>query len=229
MDLAQLASYLQRDARELGKLASRGHLPGHKIAGEWRFHPAEINHWLETQMHSYSEQELTALEHGASRSQQQQPLISGLLTEATMAVPLPASTRASVLKELVQLAAQSWNVYDPEALLQAVRQREELGTTALEGGVAIPHARPLPNMLGDDVLAYGRTGTRIPFGAPHGGLTDIFFLVCCRDNRTHLQTLARLSRLLRQPGFIHDLRGAETAAETLQVIADAEGALLVAK
>lgn len=37
MDLGQLASYLQRDARELHKLANRGHLPGQKIAGEWRF------------------------------------------------------------------------------------------------------------------------------------------------------------------------------------------------
>jgi len=53
---------------------------------------------------------LTALEHGASRSQEQQPLISGLLSEATMAVPLAAGTRASVLKELVRLAEQTWEV-----------------------------------------------------------------------------------------------------------------------
>jgi len=108
-----------------------------------------------------------------------------------------------------------------------MRQREEQGSTALEGGVAIPHCRPLPNLLGDNIVAYGRTVARIPFGAAHGGLTDIFFLVCCRDNRTHLQVLARLSRLLRRPGFVHDLRAAETVAETLQVIEAAEGALLV--
>jgi PTS system nitrogen regulatory IIA component len=229
MDLEQLASYLQRDARELGKLASRGYLPGHKVSGQWRFNQAEINQWLETQMPSYTEKELTALEQGAARSRAQQPLISELLSEATMAVPLAASTRASVLKELVRLAEQSWQVYDPEAVLQAVRQREELGSTALEEGVAIPHPRPLPNVLGDEVLAYGRTAAALPFGAPHGGLTDIFFLVCCRDNRTHLRVLARLSRLLRRPGFLEDLRAAETVPETLQVIEAAEGALIVAE
>jgi len=226
--LEELASYLQRDVRDLHKMASRGHLPGHKVSGQWRFHPAEISHWLETQMPSCSEQELTALEYGTTHARAERPLIAGLLAEATMAVPLAASTKASVLKELVRLAEQSWHIYDLDAVFQAVRQREELGSTALEGGVAIPHPRPLPNLLGDNVLAYGRLGAPIPFGAPDGDLTDIFFLVCCRDTRTHLSVLARLSRLLRRPGFLDELRTAETVAETLQVIEAAEGDLLVA-
>jgi PTS system nitrogen regulatory IIA component len=138
-------------------------------------------------------------------------------------VPLAASTRASVLKELVRLAEQSGQVYDPDAILTAIRQREEMGTTALESGVAIPHPRrPLPNALGESVLAYGRTASGIPFGAAHGSLTDVFFLVCCRDEATHLRVLARLSRLLLQPGFLDDLRGAESAAESRALIEAAE-------
>ena len=43
MDLDELADYLQRDARELNKLASRGHLPGHKVSGRWRFARAEAD------------------------------------------------------------------------------------------------------------------------------------------------------------------------------------------
>src|SRR5437879_1317158 len=197
MTVDQLAHYLQRDARELQKWASRGYLPSHKVSGEYRFHPTEINHWLETQMHAYTEQELTRLEQGAAgRGPDQQPLITTLLSETTTAVPLHAGTKASVLKGLVKVAEQSWQVYDPDAILEAIRQREEIGTTAVEGGVAIPHPRrPLPAALGDSVMAFGRLVNPIPFGAPHGGLTDLFFLVCCRDDRTHLRTLARLSRL----------------------------------
>ena len=51
----------------------------------------------------------------------------------------------------------------------------------------------MPNALGESVIAYGRTTTGIPFGGERGALTDIFFLVLCRDDRTHLQVLARLS------------------------------------
>src|ERR1700682_3210652 len=139
MDLDQLASYLRRDARELSKMANRGHLPGQKVGGTWRFASAEINHWVETQMHAYTEQELTALEAGTARGQlDHQPLIAALLSETIMAVPLLAGTRDSVLRELVKLAENSWQVYDPSSLLQAIQQREELGSTALVSGVAIP-------------------------------------------------------------------------------------------
>ena len=170
---------------------------------------------------------MTALDHGPAPIEEQEPLISALLSEATIAVPLPASTRSSVLKELVNQAENTWQVYDPEAILEAIRQREEMGSTALDSGVAIPHPRrPLPGALGESVMAYGKTASGIPFGAPGGGLTDIFFLVCCRDDRTHLKVLARLSRLLLRPGFVEALRSAEGPGQTWRLIAEAESELL---
>ena len=219
MDMDQLAAYLRRDVREVGKLASRGHLPGHKVGGKWRFARAEINHWIETQLPEYSTEQLTALERHSERPL----LLTDLLSEVSVAVPLQASTKASVLRELVALAEQSWQVYDAPAVLEAIRGREELSSTALPVGVAIPHPRrPLPAALGDAVMAYGRTGSGIPFGADRGGLTDIFFLVCCRDDGTHLQVLARLTRMFQRPGFLDELRAAETPGETLERIAAAE-------
>jgi PTS system nitrogen regulatory IIA component len=224
MDMEQLAAYLQRDVREVGKLASRGHLPGHKVGGQWRFARAEINQWIEAQMPSLTEKQLSSLESSRGDGEL---LIAGLLSEASVAVPLVASTRASVLKELVSLAEQSWQIYDPEAVLDAVRQREEMASTALPSGVAIPHPRrPLPAALGESVLAYARTASGIPFGAPHGVLTDMFFLVCCRDDRTHLRVLARLTRLFLRPGFLDELRAAETPHDSWQTIITAEQHLL---
>src|SRR5437588_8951176 len=101
MTMDQVAAYLRRDVREVGKLVNRGHLPGHKVGGQWRFARAEINHWLETQIPDYTEQQLSALESGGVRHYDQELLISVLLSEATSAVPLAASTRTSVLQELV--------------------------------------------------------------------------------------------------------------------------------
>jgi PTS system nitrogen regulatory IIA component len=223
MDLEQLASYLKRDVREVSKLANRGHLPGHKISGQWRFAPAEINYWIENQMHAYTEEELLALDNQTSPA----PLVSSMLSEAAMAVPLPAGTRASVLKELVRLAEQTRQLYDPKTVLSAIKQREDMGSTALASGLAIPHPRrPLPQALGESVLAYGRTTSGIPFGSPHGNLTDIFFLVCCRDERTHLNVLARLSRLMLRPDFLDELRAAQSVSATYQIIAKAESNLI---
>ncbi len=227
MDMEQLAAYLQRDVREVGKLASRGHLPGHKVGGEWRFARAEINHWIETQMHSYTDKQLTAVEEIGGRTAEGAPLIANLLSEASVAVPLPATTKASVLRELVSLAEQSWQISDVEAVRSAVLAREAMASTAMPNGVAIPHPRrPLPQALSESVLAYGRTLSGIAFGAPRGGLTDIFFLVCCRDDATHLRVLARLTRILMRPGFLDQLRAAETPGETWELLVNAEQELL---
>ncbi len=75
-------------------------------------------------------------------------------------------------------------------------------------------------------MAYARTASGIPFGAPHGGLTDLFFLICCRDDRTHLRVLARLTRLFLRPDFLDQLRSAETPGESWQIITAAEQQLL---
>src|SRR5437667_4736040 len=122
MDLEQLAAYLQRDVREVSKLANRGYLPGKKVGGAWRFASSEINHWIETQMHAFTEAELEDLEQrGGGVCVATEPLVSSLLSETTSAVPLLASTKASALKELVNLAARSWNIYDADALLAAIK------------------------------------------------------------------------------------------------------------
>src|SRR6476620_9194972 len=88
MDLAQLASYLHRDLREVSKLASRGHLPGHKVSGEWRFARAEINHWLETQMHAYTAPELERLEQ-TGRSDSTEPLVPSSSPKPASPSPSP--------------------------------------------------------------------------------------------------------------------------------------------
>lgn len=226
MDLEELACYLQRDVREVSKLASRGHLPGRRVGGEWRFATAEINRWLETQLASYTEGQLSTLEKSSHRDQEEL-LLTPLISETTINVTMQAKTRAAVLRELVRLAGQSGQIFDPDAVLDAIREREDQESTALACGVALPHPhRPLPNALGDHVLAVGRTGSGVFFGGPLDGLTDTFFLICCTDDRTHLQVLARLSRLLLRREFIEALRAADSAAQLAGSIQAAERALI---
>src|SRR5436305_5996915 len=133
MDMEGLAAYLRRDVREVGKLASRGHLPGHKVGGQWRFARAEINHWIERQIPGYTDKQLADLENLATRGAPKGALIANLLSEESVAVPLGATTRASVLKAVLHLAEQTWLVYDSEAVMQAIRSREEMSSTALPG------------------------------------------------------------------------------------------------
>jgi len=138
-------------------------------------------------------------------------------------VPLDARTKRSVFEALLEVAGRTWHVWEPATVLQAVLEREEVYSTAFANGAAIPHPRnALPQALGESVIAYGRTLSGLPCGAPQRALTDIFFLVLCRDSRTHLRVLARLGRLLQQPGFLDALRAAEDSATSYQIICDAD-------
>ncbi len=225
MDLDQLASYLRRDSRELHKLATRGELPGRKVGGAWRFARAEINLWLGTAMRGFDDDQLKHIEN--THPEPQEPLLTNLLAPACVEVPLSARTKDSILRDMVRLAEQSWQVYDPEAVLDAIRAREEIASTAQPDGVAILHPRrPLPAALGEHVIAFGRTSSGVPFGGPDGALTDVFFLVACRDDKTHLRVLARIARLLLRDDFLAAMRGLETPADALRIIRDAETALL---
>jgi PTS system nitrogen regulatory IIA component len=221
MDLQELASLLGRDARELGKLANRGHLPGRKVGGEWRFSKAEIHRWLEQEMNRLSDQQLRDLE--LSRHGDSEPGLSSLIPAECIDLNFPARTRNSALRELVKLAERSHRVWNPEAILEAIIVREENGGTAHEEGFAIPHPhRRIPNTLGESVLAFGRASSGIPFGGPRGCLTDLFFLLCCTEDRLHLRALARLALVLRQESARAQLRAAQTPAEVLAVLDESE-------
>ena len=228
LSLDELAAQLGRDKRDLEKLVQRGRIPGHRVEGTWRFHPAEIRMWLEQEMRGYSTDELAAVEESQypqGQSERSSPL-SGLLQVETVQVPLEARTRHSVLENLLEVAGRTWQVWEPAPLLAAILEREDVMSTGFENGVAIPHPRnPLPSALGASVVAYGRTLSGIPFGAPKRSLTDIFFLVLCRSSRTHLAVLARLGRLMQVPGFLDDLRGAPDSAASYKLICDADSAV----
>ena len=222
--LDELAKRLGRNRRGVEKLVNRGRLPGHKVGGEWRFNSVEITHWLEQQLRSFSDEQLAGVEesHRSTEVDADVPVTS-LLRPETVQVPLPARTRRSVIKTLVEVAGRTWKVWEPAVVLEAVLDRESVLPTGFENGMAIPHPRnPLPDALGASVVAYGRTSAGIAFGAPRRALTDIFFLVLCRDARTHLQVLARLGRMMQFPDFTDRLRGAEDAGSTWALIREAD-------
>lgn len=230
-DIDSLAAYLHLFPQQVSRLADRGKLPGRKVGGQWRFSQADIHHWLEARIGLSDEDELVEVEGVLQRSavkagEPEEILIASMLPKEAIAVPLQARTRNAVITGMVEAAAQTGWLWDPEKMAEAVRSREELFPTALDNGVALLHPRrPMSSILGQAFLALGRTSTGIPFGSSRGGLTDIFFLICSVEDRGHLRTLARLSRVLTAPGFLEALRAAPDAVAAYQLISDTEAGL----
>jgi PTS system nitrogen regulatory IIA component len=229
-DVDSLSAYLHLTAQQVMKLADRGTLPGRKVAGQWRFSQAEIHHWLEQRIGLSDEEQLVhyegVLERARGGQSHEEIVIAEMLPREAIAVPLAARTRSSVFTAIVETAAQTGWLWDPEEMANAIRTREEMFPTALENGVALLHPRrPMPNILAQGFLALGRTDSGIPFGGGRGSLTDVFFLICSVEDRGHLRTLARLSRILAFPGFLDRLRAVPDAIAAHELIAETESEL----
>jgi PTS system nitrogen regulatory IIA component len=228
-DVTTLARYLHIAPQQVIKLAERGHLPGRKIGGEWKFAKPDIHHWLENRIGLSDEEELVKVESVLQRSapldDEQEIRISELLPVEAIAIPLHARTRSAVIGAMVDLAAGTGWLWDPKAMAEAVRSREEMHPTALENGVALMHPRrPMTNIIAQPFLALGCTLSGIPFGSDCP-LTDVFFLICSSDDRNHLHTLARLSRLLTVSDFLNKLHQVQDAKAAHRLIVEAEEGL----
>ena len=225
LTLEDLARRIGMDARELRKLADRGRLPGQYIGGEWRFNLAQMVDWLQREMHSLDRRHIENLERATSDAPDQVS-VSTLIAPQAVELNLPARSKPSVLRELVVVAERTGLVWDVPALLEALEEREALCSTALAGGFAFPHPRrPLPYATAEPLICIGYVPAGVPFGAPDGGITDLFVLVCSHDERAHLHTLARLASLFMTP-LPDAIRAAADPAEALAAILTTEEELL---
>lgn len=140
---------------------------------------------------------------------------------------LKSTDRDGVLEELVnQIAAIAKQPEARQTLLRALREREQLHSTGIGDGVALPHARnALVGLVDKPVIIFGRCAQGIPFGAIDGAPSQLFFLLVAPTVTEHLAMLARLSRLLREPRLRQELLAVDAPKKALLLIRDAEAKL----
>lgn len=226
MTIQDVAKLLGCDVRRVERMAKRGEIPCQKVGGQLRFNRAEITEWLQQTMGAMSHDHLAEVDAGITtqrQTPQDEAIITPLLRPDTVSTNLGSRTKNSTLRELVALAEKTGLVNDSPTFLEAVIHREELFSTAIGGGFAIPHPRrPLPEAIAGPILVIARTSQGIAFGAPDGRLTTLFLLTASQDDRHHLHTLARLFRMLRDDKFVARLEAAETPGEMIDLMAERE-------
>ena len=214
--LDELAKFLKRHPKELKKLADNGRLLGRKHQGEWIFALADVVQWMERELTHIDDDARAGMENAVASVAEEDEDVAfrDLIYKNAITVSFPARTRSSVLSEIAKMAEDAGLLLDAAQMSQALAEREEMESTALENGVAILHPRrPTPNLIAQDFLAVAISRSGVPFGGPHGTLSDVFFLLCCRSDVCYLRSLSRLSRILNVPSTLEQLREAESVDE----------------
>jgi len=132
---------------------------------------------------------------------------SDLLLSQTVLEHVAVANKKALLQQLASVAAQSHGL-DSRAIATTLADRERLGSTGFGGGIAIPHGKldGIDHVIG----VFARLAQPIDFQAVDDLPVDLVFMMLSPPDAgaDHLKALARVSRQLRDRGFVAKLRGA---------------------
>jgi PTS system nitrogen regulatory IIA component len=140
-----------------------------------------------------------------------------------IALDLPAASKQKVIETAADRLCRGDDDGDGKAILQALNAREQLGSTALGRGVALPHARA--DVLGEPRVALMRLEQPVDFDAADGDPVDLVLAVVwpAEAMDDFLSTLSKFCKMMREPRLLQGLRDApdsEAASQLLRAAAE---------
>lgn len=197
LQVRDVARLLNVSERTIYRWIKRGLIPAYRIQDQYRFHRAELLEWATARKVPVAPEIFKEKEVSGA------PAVN--LVEALRAggihYRIGGSDRVSVLREVVAALPLPANV-DRDFLLEVLLAREDLGSTAVGDGIAIPHVRnPMILHLERPLAALCFLERPIDFGALDGQPVRTLFAILSPTVRGHLQLLSRLSHALRTPAF----------------------------
>lgn len=146
--------------------------------------------------------------------------IQDILQAELIIEDLQATDKAGVVHEFAALLAQTGKVTSAAEIARVLLEREAQCSTGIGDGIAIPHAKS--RGISEMVVAFGRSGRGVDFQSLDGKPSHLFFLLVTPDDRPadHLKTLARISRLLRNPDLRQGLMRSPARREIRQLLVE---------
>jgi len=131
---------------------------------------------------------------------------------------MESSEKEDALKELVDVLVETQALDDKKSIVKSLIERENLGSTGIGQGIAIPHGKT--DLVKELVAVLGISQKGVNFEALDGEPVYIFFLLVAPKDTAgpHLKALAQISRLLRDTYFCELLKRCKTSDEVYELI-----------
>jgi len=136
---------------------------------------------------------------------------------------IKSNNKTDAIKELAALLKSTGTIADDEPVAKVVLEREELGSTGIGEGIAVPHGKS--DAVDNVVAAFGRSEKGIDFKSEADNIPVhlVFLLVApIGSSGPHLLALARISRLLKSKDFHERLLKAKSKSEILEIFKSEE-------
>ena len=189
-----------------------GGLPAYRVAGQYRLNRAMLFDWATSKRVNFS------LEEPAKTESHPIPTLAEALQEGGIHYRVSGTSKRDLLRAVTGLLKLSDSV-DREVLLQALLAREQLQSTGVGDGIALPHVRnPAMLEIATPMVCLCFLESPVEFGALDGRPVKVLFTPLSPNVRIHLHLLSRISFALRDPPFKRLL---ETEARRDEIIAAA--------
>ena len=143
--------------------------------------------------------------------------ITELFTAQSIALDEAQQDRSQIIDRLVELQATHGNITDKDAYKKALYAREAEGSTYVDNGITVPHAKT--NVVTRPSLAALRLSSPVQYNAEDDGKTDLLFAIAAPKNGSlHVDMLARMMQMLMNEDFVEKLRTAKTPEDFLAAI-----------
>jgi len=140
-----------------------------------------------------------------------------LISRETVKIPLVATTKPEVLRELVEFLYESRRVAEVDRVYSALVAREELGSTGLDGGIAVPHCKS--DAVKNLTMAIGISRRGVDFDSLDGKPSQLFFLLVAPPDQTgpHITALAEIAKITKARSFCTMIVAARDADEVVKL------------
>lgn len=143
--------------------------------------------------------------------------LADILSEEAVIVCSEIKTKRDVLRKLCDCAARVTG-QDAATIFEAVNEREELGSTGLGNGIAIPHGKFAG--IGSVTAVFARLDTPIDFESVDDQPVDLVMMLLAPmgAGADHLKALARVARLLRTDSVVASLRASRDSGQIYELL-----------
>lgn len=143
-----------------------------------------------------------------------------LIEKNVVKIPMSAQSKPEAIEEMIQVLIDAKKITDANAVRQAILKREDLGSTGLENGIAVPHAKCAE--VTQLIMAVGISPKGIDFEAMDGNPSHLFFLILAPPDQSgpHIEALAEIAKITRSKSFYKLLTTATDAQEVVELFQD---------
>ncbi len=140
-----------------------------------------------------------------------------LISPEIVKVPLSTDNKPAVIRELVQILKDAGKIDNIDVVLEAIHKREDMGSTGLEQGIAVPHAKT--DSISTLTISIGISPQGIDFDSIDGKPSQLFFLMLAPPDQSgpHIEALAEIAKLSRSSAFIRTLVSSRTPQEVVEL------------